>query len=53
VVDMLLAAWAATMGQPALVTSAVSDILGRAARTFRQSVADNAAAFLADPIPPG
>ena len=30
-VDMLLAAWAATMGRPAFVTSTVSDILGVAA----------------------
>src|SRR5262249_35378751 len=28
VVDMLLAAWGATMGRPAFVTSTVSDILG-------------------------
>jgi uncharacterized protein YbjT (DUF2867 family) len=51
VVDMLLAAWAATMGRPAFVTSAVSDILGSAPRSFRQSVADNAAAFAEDPGP--
>jgi uncharacterized protein YbjT (DUF2867 family) len=53
VVDMLLAAWAATMGRPALITSTVSDILGAAPRSFRRSVADNAAAFLADPTPSG
>jgi uncharacterized protein YbjT (DUF2867 family) len=52
VVDMLLAAWAATMGQPALVTTAVSDILGTAPRSFRQSAADSAAAFLAEPVRP-
>ena len=44
VVDMLLDAWGATMGRPAFVTSAVSDILG-SARTFRQWAADNATAF--------
>jgi uncharacterized protein YbjT (DUF2867 family) len=44
VVDMLLAAWGATMGRPAYVTSAVSDILG-SARTFRQWVTDHAGTF--------
>jgi uncharacterized protein YbjT (DUF2867 family) len=44
VVDMLLDAWAATMGRPAYVTSTVSDILG-SARPFRQWVADHATAF--------
>jgi uncharacterized protein YbjT (DUF2867 family) len=48
-VDMLLAAWGATMGRPALVTSTVSDVLGSPARTFRQWVADHAAAFLEHP----
>ncbi len=45
VVDMLLDAWAATIGRPAFVTSTVFDILGSEPRSFRQSVADNAAAF--------
>jgi len=45
VVDMLLAAWGATMGVPAYVTSTVADVLGRPARTFRQWVADHADAF--------
>lgn len=45
VVDMLLAAWAATIGRPAFVTSTVSDILGSAPRSFRQWAADHAAAF--------
>ncbi|MDT7570862.1 MAG: hypothetical protein QOE05_1036 [Actinomycetota bacterium] len=45
VLDMLLAAWDATMGQPAYVTSTVGDILGRPARTFAQWADDNAAAF--------
>ena len=45
VVDMLLAAWGATIGRPAFVTTAILDILGSPPRTFRESVADNAAAF--------
>jgi uncharacterized protein YbjT (DUF2867 family) len=48
VVDMLLDAWGATMGKPAFVTSAVTDILG-SARSFRQWVADHAGAFLEGP----
>jgi uncharacterized protein YbjT (DUF2867 family) len=44
-VDMLLAAWHATLGQPAYVTSTVSDILGVPARTFRRWATDHAAAF--------
>jgi uncharacterized protein YbjT (DUF2867 family) len=51
VVDMLLAAWAATMGRPAFVTSTVSDILGSAPRSFRQWAADNANAFTMGPDP--
>jgi uncharacterized protein YbjT (DUF2867 family) len=51
VVDMLLDAWGATMGRPAFVTSTVSDVLGSAPRSFRQSVADHAAAFAEDPAP--
>jgi uncharacterized protein YbjT (DUF2867 family) len=49
VVDMLLAAWGATIGRPALVTSTVSDILGSPTRTFRQWVDDHAAAFSESP----
>jgi uncharacterized protein YbjT (DUF2867 family) len=45
VVDMLLAAWGATMGRPAFVTSTVSGILGSAPRSFRQWAADHATAF--------
>ncbi|WP_329459961.1 NAD(P)H-binding protein [Streptomyces sp. NBC_01497] len=45
VVDMLLAAWSAAVGQPAYVTTAVADILGTAPRTYRQWVADHATAF--------
>ncbi|PWR07266.1 NmrA family transcriptional regulator [Micromonospora acroterricola] len=50
-VDMLLAAWNATMGQPAYVTSTVSDILGTPPRTFRQWAADHATAFTEGPHP--
>ena len=50
-VDMLLAAWAATMGRPAFVTSTVSGILGSPPRSFRQWVADHATAFMGDPAP--
>ncbi|WP_344654300.1 NAD(P)H-binding protein [Cryptosporangium japonicum] len=49
VVDMLLAAWGATMGRPAFVTSTVLDVLGSAPRTFRQSVADHVAEFVSSP----
>jgi uncharacterized protein YbjT (DUF2867 family) len=45
-VDMLLAAWAATMGRPAFITTTVSDILGSAPRSFREWVADHATAFM-------
>jgi uncharacterized protein YbjT (DUF2867 family) len=48
VVDMLLAAWGATMGRPAFVTTTVSDILG-SARSFRQWVTDHAGAFTEAP----
>jgi uncharacterized protein YbjT (DUF2867 family) len=53
VVDMLLAAWGATMGRPAFITSTVSDILGSAPRSFRQWVADHASAFTEGPTPLG
>jgi hypothetical protein len=46
---MLLAAWGATIGRPALVTSTVGDVLGAAPRSFRRWVADHAEAFLAGP----
>jgi uncharacterized protein YbjT (DUF2867 family) len=45
-VDMLLAAWGATMGRPAFITSTVFDLLGAAPRSFRQWVADHADAFI-------
>src|SRR3954453_5720159 len=52
VVDMLLAAWGATTGRPAFVTSTVSDVLGSPPRSFRQWVADHATAFLEGPTAP-
>jgi hypothetical protein len=51
VVDMLLAAWGATIGTPAFITTTVFDILGSAPRTFRQWVADHATAFTEGPTP--
>jgi uncharacterized protein YbjT (DUF2867 family) len=51
VVDMLLAAWDATIGRPAFISSAVFDILGSPPRSFRQWVADHAAAFIEGPHP--
>jgi uncharacterized protein YbjT (DUF2867 family) len=45
VVDMLLAAWRATIGRPAFVTSTVAEVTGSPARTFRQWVADHADGF--------
>lgn len=53
VVDMLLAAWGATIGAPAFITGAVFDILGSPPRTFRQWVADHARAFMTGPTPSG
>ena len=44
-VDMLLAAWGATIGRPAFITSTVFDVLGSAPRSFRQWVADHKDAF--------
>jgi uncharacterized protein YbjT (DUF2867 family) len=49
IVDMLLDAWGATIGRPAYVTSTVFDILGAPPRSFRQWVADHAAAFTDSP----
>ncbi|MEU7573457.1 NAD(P)H-binding protein [Micromonospora sp. NPDC049240] len=46
-VDMLLAAWRATLGHPAHVTTTVSRLLGTPARTFRQWAADHVTAFTA------
>jgi uncharacterized protein YbjT (DUF2867 family) len=49
VVDMLLDTWGATIRRPAFVTSTVADVLGAAARTFRQWVSDHADAFWRSP----
>jgi uncharacterized protein YbjT (DUF2867 family) len=46
-VDMLLNAWAATIGRRAYVTSTVADVLGSPARTFREWATDHADAFRA------
>jgi uncharacterized protein YbjT (DUF2867 family) len=45
VITMLLNAWAAALGQPALVTSTVEEITGIPARTFRAWVTDHAEEF--------
>ena len=47
VVDMLLNAWAAAIGQPAFVTSTVAAITGAAPRTFAEWATDYASDFLA------
>jgi hypothetical protein len=51
VVDMLLDAWAATIGRPAYITSTVSDILGSAPRSFRKWVTDHASALMEGATP--
>jgi uncharacterized protein YbjT (DUF2867 family) len=45
IVEMLLNAWPATLGKPAPVTSAVAEITGVAARSFREWVVDHAVEF--------
>ena len=45
VMNMLLDAWAAALGQPAFVTSTVAEITGKPARTFLEWATDNAGAF--------
>jgi hypothetical protein len=45
--NMLLDAWAAAIGQPAFVTSAVAEITGTPARTFSAWAADHADEFRA------
>jgi hypothetical protein len=45
VVNMLLDAWAAALGQPAFVTSTVAEITGKPARTFFEWATDHAAEF--------
>ena len=47
VMNMLLNAWTAAIGQPALVTSTVAEILGRPALTFQEWVTDHVEAFRA------
>ena len=47
VVNILLDAWAAAIGQPAFVTSTVAEITGAPARTFLDWAADHAAEFRA------
>ena len=46
-VNMLLAAWAAAIGQPALVTSTFAEITGAPPKTFLDWTIDNASAFRA------
>jgi uncharacterized protein YbjT (DUF2867 family) len=43
--DMLLDAWTAALGQPAYVTTTVTDLLGRPAHSFRDWAQHNASAF--------
>jgi uncharacterized protein YbjT (DUF2867 family) len=45
VVNMLLNAWAAALGQPAFVTSTFKEITGTAARTFHDWAIDHASEF--------
>jgi uncharacterized protein YbjT (DUF2867 family) len=47
VVNMLLNAWAAAVGQPAFVTSTFAELTGTAPRTFLRWAADHAADFRA------
>ena len=46
VADMLMSAYAAAVDRPALVTSAIEDVTGTPARTFRQWAADHAAGWM-------
>jgi len=50
VVNMLLDAWAAAMGQPAFVTSTVEGVTGTPARSFIDWARTNASTF--QPVPP-
>src|SRR5215831_19139425 len=45
IINMLLEAWAAAMGQPAHVTSTVAEITGAPAKTFLQWATDNLQSF--------
>jgi len=47
VVNMLLNAWAAAIGQPAFVTSTYAEVTGAPPRTFREWASDHAAEFRA------
>jgi hypothetical protein len=47
VVNMLLDAWAAAIGQPAFVTSTVAEIIKKPARTFLDWARDHAGEFRA------
>jgi uncharacterized protein YbjT (DUF2867 family) len=47
-ITMLLSAWAAALGQPALVTDTVAQITGAPARTLRDWAVDHAAEFRRD-----
>jgi len=42
---MLLAAWGASVGHPAFVTSTVAEVLGAPARTFERWAVDHADVF--------
>ena len=53
IANMLLDAWEAALGRPALVTSTVAEITGRPARTFRDWASDHAAEFHLAPARPG
>ncbi len=48
-VRMLLDAWAAALGQPAYVTSAVAEVTGRPAQRFRDRVTDHVEEFRSRP----
>jgi hypothetical protein len=43
---MLMNAWAAAVGHPALVTSTFAEVAGRPARKFADWVADHASEFV-------
>jgi uncharacterized protein YbjT (DUF2867 family) len=45
IVNMLLEAWAAAIGQPAFFTSTIADLTGTPARTFLDWATDHAADF--------
>lgn len=45
-VEMLLAAWGASLGHPAFMTSTVAEILGSPPRTFERWAADHTDAFV-------